>query len=197
MSLYNAELSAGSLMIAESRRVAALLLLKPDEAAWSHAIKVENILQKNSPATAKRQARLIRNRLETLDDEGLRLVAEDTPEVCAQILLVAAVRHSRLLGDYLLDVYRSRLRRLETQLNAADWDAFLHECAHRDPIVESWSDTTRAKLLQVLLRILAETRYLESTRSLRLTPPLLHPRVLCYLATHNDIYTREAMEQIR
>ena len=52
---YNAEISAGSLMPLESKRVAALLLTKPDEAAWLDAIEVQNILQKKTPATARRR----------------------------------------------------------------------------------------------------------------------------------------------
>jgi len=195
MSLYNAQFSAGSLLVNESRRIAELLLQKPDKSAWNQAVKVDNILQKTSPTTAQRQARLIRRRLECLDDEGLQLIANDSVEVCTQMLLLAAIRHSRLLGDFLIDVYRGQLRRLETTLNVRDWDVFLHECEQRDPTVADWTATTRAKLLQVILRILAEARYLESTSSLRMTPPLLHPRVTGYLARSKDLYVREAMEQ--
>ena len=70
MPLYNAEISAGSLMPSESRRVAALLLTHPNEAAWQHAIEVENILQKKTVATARRQATLLRRRLSTLDAQA-------------------------------------------------------------------------------------------------------------------------------
>ena len=57
MPNYNAEISAGSLMPLESRRIAVLLLTQPDEAAWRHAIEIENILQKNTPATVPRSGR--------------------------------------------------------------------------------------------------------------------------------------------
>lgn len=197
MPLYHAELSAGSLMPVESRTIAALLLTQPDEAAWLKAIKIDNILQKSSPATAIRQARLIRNRLQTVDAEGLQMIVSGSPEVRTQMLLVAAIRHSRLLGDFLIDVYRNRIRRMETHLNAGDWDLFLQECEHRDESVADWTPSTRAKLLQVLLRILAEAKYLDSTRNLKLTPPLLHPGVTRYLRAHQDDYTIEAMEQAR
>jgi hypothetical protein len=197
MSLYHAQSSAGSLMINESRRIAELLLRKSDASAWAHAVKVENILQKKSPSTAARQASLIRKRLEHLDDEGLRLISGGTGELCSQMLLLAAIRHSRLLGDFMIDVYRGQLRKLETQLDTSQWDAFLHECGQRDPSVLDWLPATRAKLLQVTLRILAEVKYLDSTRSLRMTPPLLHPRVLAYLARQGDHYAREAMEQCK
>jgi hypothetical protein len=41
---YNAEISAGSLLPAQSRRVASLLLSNPDDAAWRHAIETESSL---------------------------------------------------------------------------------------------------------------------------------------------------------
>lgn len=195
MSLYNAQLSAGSLMIPESRRIAVLLLQKTDLAAWNHAIKVDNILQKSSPETAVRQARLIRQRLGGLEEEGVRLVACDGLEVCTQMLLLASIRQSRLLGDFLIDVYGGQLRRLETTLNIKDWPVFLYECEQRDPAVQNWTSNTRAKMLQVILRILTEAAYLEPGRSLRMTPPFLHPRVRAYLVNYKDHYSHIAMEQ--
>lgn len=125
-NLYNAEVSAGSLMLPESRRIAAFMLTDPDQAAWRRAFSLEeNLLQKNKPATARRIARLIRNRFAGARQETLRLVAEGTREVALQILFACAVKHSRLLGDYLNDVYRERLRRLERTLDAKSWGDFL------------------------------------------------------------------------
>ncbi len=194
MGLYNAEISAGSLMLPESRRVASLMLTQPSRQSWFEALRLDNILQKKSPATARRQARLIRNRLETLDESAWQKVAEGEQEVALQVLLAAAIKHSRLLGDFLSDVVAGRLRRLERTLSPGDWDAFLADCVHRDPAVATWSATTRAKLLQVILRMLAEARYLESTRSLVLTPPLLHPEVRSFLHSRREEAVLAAME---
>ena len=112
--LFNAEISAGSLMLPESRRIARLLISQPTPQQWDEALNDQNLLQK-SPATAKRQARLIRNRLETLDVEGWNLIAEGDSEVASQLLLAASIRHSQLLGEFLRTVYRADLQRLETQ----------------------------------------------------------------------------------
>lgn len=196
-AIYTAQLSAGSLLIPESRILAQQLLADSSEQGWLHAVKTENILQKSSPATAVRMARLIRQRLAFLDEAGVAMVAHDSLEICTQMLLLAAIRHSRLLGDFMIDVYRGKQLRLETHLRAADWEVYLHECAQRDPAVLNWTATTRAKLHQVILRILAEATYLESRKTLRLTPPLLHPRVLAYLVGTKDYYAREAMEQLK
>lgn len=63
---YRADITAGSLKVAESRRVAELLLEGVDDTAWKRAIVDDNILQARNPESAKRLARLIRARLEPL-----------------------------------------------------------------------------------------------------------------------------------
>ncbi|HIJ94867.1 MAG TPA: DUF1819 family protein [Desulfuromonadales bacterium] len=44
--------------------MARILLSGPDKMTWQRAIVVDNVLQRTSPATAKRMATLIRKRLE-------------------------------------------------------------------------------------------------------------------------------------
>lgn len=193
MSRYNAEISAGSLLVAESRKLAGLLLVSPTPDQWNTAIKQDNILQR-TPATARRMARLIRNRLETLDAEGLELVAHGDAELCVQMLIAAAIRHSRLLGDFMRDVYAQDLRQLERHLSHRQWDAFLADCEQRDAAVTSWAATTRLKLFQVIVRILAEAKYLDSSKTMGLTPPLLHPRVRSYLFQLGDLETLQRMD---
>ena len=124
-------------MVPESRRIARLLLTHPTAEQWDEAMKQENLLQKK-PATARRQARLIRNRLATLDDEGLQLVADGEGELTGQLLLAASARHSQLLSDFMRDVYAADLRRLERTLSHRQWEAFLTEYVHRDDAVGAW-----------------------------------------------------------
>jgi hypothetical protein len=176
VTLYNAEISAGSLLIPESRRLAEVLLSQPSAAAWNEAILRTNILQKK-PATAKRQATLIRKRLETLDQEALKLIAQSDAELCGQLLMAAALRHSQLMADFMRDVYAADLRQLERTLSHRQWESFLTDCAHRDAAVSHWAASTRLKLFQVIVRILVEAKFLDSTKTLQLTPPMLHPQL--------------------
>lgn len=164
-------------MLPESRVIAGLMLQRLDDAAWQHALRVDNVLQKSSPATAVRQARLIRLRLESIDASVWSAIRDGDKEMTTQLLFAAALKHSELLKDFLREVVGDHVRRLERSLSVSAWEPFLHDCAARDPAVASWSNSTRKKLLQVIIRILAEGRYLESTRSLRLLPPHLHPVV--------------------
>lgn len=194
MKRYQADLSAGSLMLPESRIVARLLLDGVGLAAWERAIRIENVLQKSSPATATRQARLIRFRLEAIDCSLWPLIAEGDKEEAAQALFAAALKHSELLQDFVLEVVADHVRRLETKLSPMAWDRFIADCEARDPAVQKWSPTTRKKLLQVIIRILAEARYLETTRSLRFLPPHLYPSVVSALKAAGEERLLRTME---
>ncbi|MCX7092308.1 MAG: DUF1819 family protein [Methylobacter sp.] len=182
MTTYNAEISAGSLMPLESRRIAAFLLTDPDEKTWRRALVEDNLLQKKAPSTALRQANLIRKRLNSLDAIAWDMIAHREQEVAIQLLLVAAVRHSQLLADFIQGVYIDHQRRLNLALCSGDWEGFLTECSHRDISVSQWSTSTLTKLFEVVRRILVEAKYLENTRSMKLTPQSLHPDVRRYLS---------------
>ena len=179
----------------ESKRLATLLMSQPDEAAWTHAIEVENILQKKTPATARRQATLLRKRLNTLDAQAWIMISERENEVANQLLLAGAIKHSQLLGDFLRNVYATHQRRLESAIVAVDWQDFLAECAHHDPAVANWSESTKAKLFQVIVRILVEAKFLESARTMKLTPRSLHPTVRRYLSARDETYVLDCLER--
>ena len=195
MPRFNAEISAGSLLPLESKRIARLLLMRPVAAAWQRAIEIDNILQKKTVATARRQATLLRKRLSTLDATAWQMIAERESEVVNQLLLAAAVKHSQLLGDFMRQAYADCQRRLDPALAPSDWQTYLAECAHHDPAVLGWSAATKAKLFEVIVRILSEAKYLETTRSRRLTPQALHPDVRRYLELCHETYALDCLER--
>ncbi|WP_157039995.1 DUF1819 family protein [Pelobacter propionicus] len=192
--LYNAEITAGSLLLKESRAIAQLLLQSADETAWRQAIAIDNILQKTSPASAKRMSSLIRKRLELMPRELWSMIADGTTEVAIQSLMAAAIKHSRLLGDFMLKVLQRHYREFNPKILSREWDSFLAECAHIDPAVASWSQSTRKKVGQVAYRILSEAGYLDNTRSLKLQPVLIAPEVSKFLNSHDEKYILKCME---
>ncbi len=196
-SIYNGEIVAGSLMIPESRQVAKLLLAEADEAAWFKAIYEDNILQKRSPATAKRQSRLIRNRLSLMQPELWELVIEGSAEVASHSLLAVSIKHSRLLGDFMVQVCREHWKTFNPKLNTTDWRVYLESCTQIEPAIADWSESTTTKLRQVVFRILAESSFLNNTRSLELHAVQIVPEVIRYLKNNNEDYVLRCMEITR
>jgi len=193
-NVYNAELTGGSLLLRESREIVKLLLREPDAKEWHRTLVVENVLQKTSPATAKRMAMLIRKRLELMPRELWDMVVNGTTEVATQSLLASAIKHSRLLGDFMLQVLRRNYRDFNSQLLTRDWETFLVDCAHIDPGVATWSPLTRKKMGQVVYRILSEAGYLDNTRSHKLQLVHIAPEVSKFLFDQNEKYVLKCME---
>lgn len=191
---YNAEIVAGSLMLPESRKIAELLLRGIDDGAWRRALVVDNVLQKKSPATVKRQSALIRKRLELMTPDLWRLVVGGTSEVATQSVFAAAIKHSHLLGDFLQGVVKAHYKVFDNQLSRKDWQTFLEEREQIEPEVASWAESTRDKLGEVIFRVLAEARYLDSTRSLRITPVVLTDEVRRYLVSNGEQEVLDCME---
>ena len=197
MSLYNTELSRGSLMPLESKRIASLLLTNPDKAAWKQAIEVENILQKDTVGTAIRHSKLIQKRLLTLDAEGWKLLIENDSEVTLQILFSAAIKQNKLLGDFMRNVYAIRQQRMEPDISAVNWEDFLTECAHHDTSVANWNDNTKLKILNGITRVLVEAKYLVDRKSMKLSPRDLHPIVRRYLTERNGNFVLDCLERTK
>ncbi|MCP4692145.1 MAG: DUF1819 family protein [Desulfobacterales bacterium] len=190
---YNGEIVAGSLLIWETRKIARLLLDRPDPAAWRRAIVIDNILRKRGPVTAKRQARLIRNRLDLMQPALWKLIAEGGAELAAQATLAAAIKHSRLIGDFMDTVIRDRRRTFIYKISVQDWKDFLDACAQLDPGVNRWTDATRTKLRQIVFKILVESGYIENVKSLRIIPVSLYPEIREHLLQNSEDYVLRCM----
>ena len=195
MSLYNTELSRGSLLPLESKRIATLLLTEPDQASWKRAIEVENILQKDTVGTAVRQSVLIRKRLATLDAKAWKLITERESEVSNQLLFAAAIKQNKLLGDFMRNVYARRQQQMEPDISVANWEDFLTECAHHDSAVASWNESTKLKIINGVARILIEAKYLVDRKSMKLSPRDLHPVVRRYLVERNEKFVLDCLER--
>ncbi len=89
-----------------------------------------------------------------------------------------------MLEDFLREVVKEHYRTFKKQLSLSDWRNFLADCENRDEVVVGWSESTKKKLGQVIIRILAEIGYLESSRVLQLSPISIHPKIRDYIVNH-------------
>jgi hypothetical protein len=190
---YNAEIVAGALIPSESRVIARLILEGTSEKELKHLLTVDNILQKRSPATAVRAAELIKKRFAQVNEDLLKIIVDGNRQAMMQALLVAAIKHNKLIGDFLLRVVKEKWRLFETKLAPSDWENFLRECEQLDEMVSEWKKTTREKLGQVVKKCLVEAGFLESATNPTITPVLLMPEIKKYLNENNEEYVLECM----
>jgi len=191
---YNADITAGSLKIAESRIVADLLLKNITTDEWKKKITEENVLQARSEATAIRLSRLIRKRLELMQPELWRLVRDGAGEIATHAVLAAAVKHSHLLGDFLDLVVREQYRIFNTVLSDKLWETYLDDCRGRDPAMPMWNESTRKRLRSSVYQILAQAGYIENTRTKKLQTVHIASQVLQYLEKNKENYVFQCIK---
>ena len=183
---YRADITAGSLKIAESRVIADLLLKQVDEYGWKAALGQDNLLQARSPATARRLARLIRNRLESMTPELWKLVRDGNSLVATHACLAAAVKHSALLADFLELVVEEQYRIFAEKLTLQLWDDYIADCQNRDAELPEWSASTIKRLRSSVFQILEQAGYIDNTKSLRLQTVHIAGEVVKYLEKHDE-----------
>ena len=193
-SRYNADIVAGGLLLHESRIIAGLLLQGLDARTIQQQVRERNALQKRSPASAKRQARLIVNRLHRFDPALWRLVHEGTFEQTTQALLVAAIEQHKIVGDFVYTVVGEKHRTFQKTVSNTDWSAYFEQCAQRDASITAWRESTRTKIKTVVFRILAEAKIIDSARRKHLLPFFLLPEIRDYLHTHPLPYVNQCLE---
>ena len=191
---YKADIAGGSLKVYESRIIADLLLKTLPPFGWRRAIEVDNVLQKTSIGTAKRQASLIKARLKHMTPELWELVRDGTKPVATQAVFATAIAHSSLLRDFLILYVRDRFLSGELALSRSHWRSFVASCRERDPEMSDWSASTTDKLGDSVLRILTEVGMLSEGAKPTLQPVHYEPEIMSYLKDPKFAEVRRAMQ---
>ncbi len=193
-SKYRADITAGSLKVAESRRIAGLLLHEVDATGWADAIVKRNVLQARNPATARRLAKLIRARLESMGPDLWTLVRDGKGSVATHAMFAAAVKHSPLLGDFLGMVVADQYRRFGKTISNKMFSDYLDGCRERDPLMPAWTEETRLRVRSSVFQMLAQAGYVESTRSLKLQTVHIADPVIQYLKASREDYVIRCLQ---
>ena len=192
--IYKANLTAGGLLVSESRKVADLMIRNVSGSDWKDAIQNQNILQTRSAASAIRKANLIRSRLSSMTQALWEMVRDGDATLATQACFATAVKHSRILGDYLDLVVREQFKKLEDKLSPVLWDEFIGSCKQRDPVMVDFPPSTAKKMRTVVHNILFEAGYLKNSRQKTLVKIEIVPRLINYLKDKNESYVLKCIQ---
>src|SRR3990170_3648306 len=162
---YIANITAGALLVSESRKIADLMIREVSVEEWKDAIENKNILQKLSVSSSKRVASFIRARLGLMTPELWIMVRDGDAVLATQAIFAAAIKHCRILGD-----------------------DFILSCKQRDSFMQDFPPSTAKKMRSVTHKILAEAGYLQSPHCWKLKRVEIVPEVMEYLIRHNEEY---------
>jgi hypothetical protein len=192
--IYTATITSASLRLRESRLIADLLLKEVSKEEWDRAIFEDNILQMDSEVGVRRFANQLRSRLEPLGEGLWKMVRDGGREQATQAAFAGAIKHSRILGDFMDLTIREQRALFAKQLENRMWTEYIGGCRGRDPDMPHWSDTTVTRLRSAVFSMLAEAGYLKDTRTLLLQNVFIDQQLAAYLRDRGETYVLRCME---
>ena len=147
-----------------------------DDKAVVKKIVEENLFQYPTEKMIGRMAKGCVKRLHTLEDKDLvRAIATQPADVSKQICLYAMMKQSRLIWEFMVTVIGEKYRSRDITFGKIDLNVFFLRLQEQSDTVASWSDATITKLKQIIVKVLVETEYLNSTKAKYLNPVWLYP----------------------
>jgi hypothetical protein len=194
LTRYAATITSATLRLRESRVIADLLIREVSDVAWRKILIERNVLQMNSIESIKRISRLLRARIDSLGPEIWLLIRDGDRQQATQAVLAGAVKHSRLLGDFMDIVLREQRSLFAPKLEYWMWNEYIDSCRGRDSEMPQWSEATIKKLRSSVFSMLSEAGYLENTRSLHLQTVFLDDQLRHHLQSREEKYVLRCLE---
>ncbi|MGN1383241.1 MAG: DUF1819 family protein [Eubacterium sp.] len=175
-SPYNAAITREQFLFYEMRITAKLINDGLDKDTVVGHIVSENLFQYPTEKSVRKVALACIRRLGALEDDTLvAAIASQPSDVAKQICLYAMMRQYRLVWDFMITVIGEKYQKLDTSFSRMDLNIFFMRLQEQDDWVAKWSDSTIAKVRQVLTKTLVENDYLDSTKADHLNPVLISP----------------------
>ena len=186
-SPYKASITREQFLFYEMRTTAKLLDEGLDDKEVVQRIIDENLFQYPTEKSVERMAKACIARLKNMNDEALiSEIAKQPSDVSKQICLYAMMKESRLLWDFMITVIGNKYQKLDTSFGQIDLNSYIMQLQEQDDVVATWSDSTIAKIKQVLTKILVENEYLDNNKSTSLNPVWLNPVLENAIRDNND-----------
>lgn len=173
---YSMSFTTGGLFLHDAITFARMYQTGRDWEAVKKQVLADNILQTRTLKSAHRIAYEIIKRLRHLSDRELEILCDGDIQEQKHILWLAVCREYRFIAAFASEVMRERLISLQNDLRPEEFDFFLNRKAEWHEEIETLSQTTRAKLRQVLFKMLREAEFLNA--NFTINPVMLSPKLI-------------------
>jgi len=171
-----------------------LLFQELTKAEWNNKLIEVNVLQRNTPNTAKRVAATLCTRLKPLGKEFWQAISDADKNTATQLSLLTTLINSPILADFMHSILMDAYRLYEEKLTNRHWDGFLEARYVTHPDLDQFSSGTLDRIRKNIMRVLSEADYLESARSKKLQGVFILPEVIRWAEKLNRADLVKVME---
>ena len=174
MKDYSAGLTSQLFWLQEARKTASLMVEGKDRSAIKEIAWSENIYQVGAEYRAVEVLNATYRRISKLPEPVISHFATCDSEVAKVINLIAVMMDSRILFEFMREVYARKIRLGEKELIDRDLSEFFTDKAEQSETVAGWTEVATNKLKQSITRMLFEADLIENSKR---PAPIRHARV--------------------
>ena len=194
MEDYSAKLTGEPFLYNETKILAEYLLdgMKPEELKRKNL--EENLIKHKKINSVKRVNSPIFRRLKIMNEEMLEDFVRSDIENSKYILLYAIMKTDKLVRDFVVEVYKDKLFMRKEYIEKFEIDNWYEEKCILSNTLKNKSETTSAKLKQVIMKILQDSGLVIKEKDrFRIERPLLKEKYISMLDAKGDIEYAKAI----
>ena len=194
MEDYSAKLTGEPFLYNETKIIGRYLLDGENEAELKRRNIEENLIKHKKTGSVKRVNAPIFRRLNVMSKEMLEEFVCSDIETSKCILLYAIMKTDRLVKDFIFEVYKDKLFMRKEYIEKFDIDNWYEEKCILSETLKNRSETTTAKLKQVIMKILQDSGLvIKEKNRFKIVRPLLKEKYINMLDKNGDLEYAKAI----
>lgn len=191
---YRLGLTAEPFLYNESKTLAILVEKGESKEEIKKKVLEDNIFQHKKIESSKRSFLPVWSRVEILNKDLLNLFINSDTNTSKLILLYAIMKTDRLVFEFINEVYKDKILLMQEVITNNDFDFFYEQKAMQSSILLKASDSTKAKLKQVVFKIMLDAGIIEkSGKDKKITKPYINDTLRKLIINDNGKIYLEAI----
>lgn len=185
---YLLSFTAASLLVHENAAIAELYIQYNDWERIQREVLDNNILQKGTVSTRKREFNELSKRLQTLTADQIRYFENASSADMKYLSLLSCLKLYSFMFEFVTEVMKGKLLLFDYQLLNSDYESFYEGKALLHDNLNTISETTQKKIKQVLFKILEQADLIDSIKNKNIQKPYLSEELIKLIVQDNPIY---------
>ena len=162
---YSAGMTSKIFGFVESKKMAEIMISGYSKEELTQIIEEQNLFSLRDTKRLRRTVNYVYERLTSLPEEALSIIASSDIETGKVLVLVGIMRTDALFGEFVYEVYRMKKILGERAIENRDLNDFFDDKANQSNEVAGWSEASVKKLKNVYIRNLVDAGLLEDAKN--------------------------------
>lgn len=187
---YTLSFTTGSLFVYESEMVVDLFLECKDWEMVRKEVVENNLLQKGTISTRKREFHEIKKRLQTLNDKQLSFFKEANSSDMKYLALLSCYKTYKFIYDFVSEVIRDKILLFDYHLLDSDYERFYESKSLLYDNLNTITQNTRYKIKQVMFKMLEQAKIIDSAKNKNIQKPYLSKELIELIVQDDPRYLK-------